>query len=294
MKYFATAVLLLPLLTPVYAQTQTDREAFAKMLEASSAVKHPELKATFTVERTRLVSHTFSASQKAFDELVKSPALPTWLKTLHSYGFTEYVYTNDKDITLSIPVTATHTATVEMLSDDEAKSALTGSGKDRFVRIDDAGFMAAQGASFTLPHIILFMPEALIAARNEYARKQFLSYDPSEEDRSRSLTVFAQGYVGKTYQEGCQSITRVVLLSTPSGGVVEEAYLSESGTEAWANAYGATNQCGWLRAKFSLAAVRKVRAAAQDGEFHIAVFAGDQNTKTYKIKHKHQVRLGLN
>src|SRR6266480_689109 len=189
---------------------------------------------------------------------------------------------------------ATETQAVEMLSDDEVKSALTGSGKDRLVRIDDAGLMAAQGALGTLPHITLSTPEALIAVRNEQARKQFLSYEPSEEDRKRSLTVFAQGYIGATYQEGCQSITRIVLLSSPSGGVAEEAYLSESGTEAWANGFGATNHCEWLRVKFSLATVRKVRAAAQDGEFYIAVFAGSRNTKTYKIKHKHQAKLALN
>jgi hypothetical protein len=194
----------------------------------------------------------------------------------------------------SKPTTASPTDSVEILSDEEVKSVLAGNGRDRWVRIDDAGLMAAQGAWGTLPHIILFMPDALIAARSEQARKQFLPYQPTEEDRKRSLTVFAQGYIGKTYQEGCQSITRVVLLSSPSGGVVEEAYDSESGTESWANAYGATNQCGWLRAKFSLATVGKVRAAAKDSEFYVAVFAGSANTKTYKIKHKHQAKLGLN
>jgi hypothetical protein len=191
------------------------------------------------------------------------------------------------------PTIVTRTQAADRLSDDEVKSALMASGKDRFVRIDDAGLMAAQGAWGTLPHISLFMPEAVIAARSEQARKQFLSYEPSEEDRRRSLTVFAQGYIGNTYQEGCVSVTRIVLLSTPSGGVVKEAYLSEPGAEAWANAYGATSQCGWLRGKFSLADVREVQAAAQNGEFYIAVFAGTQNTKTYKIKHKHQAKLGL-
>jgi hypothetical protein len=183
---------------------------------------------------------------------------------------------------------------VDMLSEDELKSALAGNGKDRYVQISDAGLMAAQGAFGTLPHITLFMPEAMIAIKKEQAKKQFLSYDPSDDDRKRQLTVFAQGYIGKTYQEGCASITRIVLLSSPSGEVVEEAYSSEAGTEAWANAFGATNQCQWLRAKFSLTAVKKIKAAAKDGEFYIAVFAGTHNTKTYKIKHKHQEKLALN
>ena len=186
------------------------------------------------------------------------------------------------------------TLPVEMLSDDELKAALAGTGRDHYVQINDAGLMAAQGAFGTLPHISLFMPEAMIAIRKEQAKKQYLSYETSDEDRRRMLTIFAQGYVGKTYQEGCVNITRVVLLSSPSGEVVEEAYSSEAGTEAWANAFGATNHCQWLRTKFSLAAVKKVKEAAKDGEFYVAVFSRNQNTKTYKIKHKHQEKLALN
>src|SRR5262249_47651006 len=189
--------------------------------------------------------------------------------------------------------TASGAPTVDVLSDHEVKSALAGNGKDHYVQINDAGLMAAQGAFGTLPHIVLFMPEAIMSIKKEQAKKQYLSYEPSEDDRKRLLTVFAQGYVGKTYLEGCVSITRVVLLSSPAGEVVEEAYSSEAGSEAWANAFVATNHCQWLRAKFSLAAVNKVKAAAKDGEFYIAVFAGTQNTKTYKIKHKHQEKLAL-
>ena len=183
---------------------------------------------------------------------------------------------------------------VELLSDEELKSALAGAGREHYVQINDAGLMAAQGAFGTLPHITLFMPEAIIATRKEQAKKQYLAYEPSDEDRQRMLTIFAQGYVGKTYQEGCTNITRVVLLSSPAGEIVEEAYSSETGAEAWANAFGATNHCQWLRAKFSLAVVKKVKAAAKDGEFYVAVFSGSQNTKAYKIKHKHQEKLGLN
>ncbi len=130
------------------------------------------------------------------------------------------------------------TPTLDMLSEDELKSALAGNGKDHYVQISDAGLMAAQGAFGTLPHITLFMPEAMIAIKKEQAKKQFLSYDPSDDDRKRQLTVFAQGYIGKTYQEGCASITRIVLLSSPSGEVVEEAYSSEVGTES-------LGQCVW-------------------------------------------------
>jgi hypothetical protein len=183
---------------------------------------------------------------------------------------------------------------VEMLTDDELKSALAGNGKDHYVQINDAGLMAAQGAFGTLPHITLFMPEAIIAIHKEQAKKQYISYEPSDDDRRRMLTIFAQGYIGKSYQEGCVNVTRIVLLSSPAGEVVEEANSSEAGAEAWANAFGATNHCQWLRAKFSLDAVKKAKAAAKDGEFYVAVFSRSQNTKTYKIKHKHQDKLALN
>ena len=39
--------------------------------------------------------------------------------------------------------------------------------------------------------------------------------------------------------------------------------------------------------------VQQVRAAARDGEFYIGVFAGAERTKLYKIKRKHQEKLGL-
>jgi hypothetical protein len=106
--------------------------------------------------------------------------------------------------------------------------------------------------------------------------------------------IVAQGYAGKTIAEGCTSITRIVLLSDRSGGIVEEAYLSEPLDETWRNNFGATNSCQQLRAKFSLDSVKKVKAAAPNGEFLVAVFAGAVNTKMYKIKHKHQAKLGLN
>jgi len=183
------------------------------------------------------------------------------------------------------------TPAIDKLSDDEVKAALAGIGKDHVVTINDAGLFAAQGAIGTLPHITLLMPEAFIAIRSENAKKQFLTYQPTEEDEERALIVFAQGYIGKTVGEGCESITRVVLLSEENGGIVEEAYHAENGTEVWANAFGASNYCQWLRAKFSMAQVQRVRSAAKDGEFFIAIFAGSTKTKTYKIKRKHQEHL---
>lgn len=181
--------------------------------------------------------------------------------------------------------------TKDVLSDDQVKLALSGKGKDHFVLIEDMGLMAAQGNQ--VPAITLYMPEAVLAIRAEAAKKQFTRYEPVEEDKRRSLMIVAQGYAGKTITEGCTTITRIVLLSDASGGVVKEAYMSEPLGEMWRNNFGATNQCQALRAKFSLDDVNKVKSAAQNGEFLVAVFAGSVNTKMYKIKKKHQSKLGL-
>jgi hypothetical protein len=179
----------------------------------------------------------------------------------------------------------------DVLSDDEVKLALGGKGKDHWVQIQDMSLMAAQGNQ--VPTITLYMPEAVLAIRGESAKKQFMQYEPMEEDKRRSLMVVAQGYAGKTIASGCTSITRVVLLSDSSGGIVKEAYLSEPLSETWRNNFGATNECQALRTKFSLGDVRKVKEAAPNGEFLVAVFSGSINTKMYKIKKKHQSKLSL-
>jgi len=178
-----------------------------------------------------------------------------------------------------------------LLSDDDVQLAAAGRGRDHWVEIEDMGLMAAQGHQ--VPSITLYMPEAVLAIQSESAKKQFIQYRPAEEERRRSLMVVAHGYAGKTISEGCTSITRVVLLSDPSGRIVQEAYLSEPLAETWRNSFGATNECQALRAKFLLDDVRKVKAAAPNGEFFVAVFSGSINTKMYKIKKKHQSKLSL-
>ena len=126
-------------------------------------------------------------------------------------------------------------STKDVLSDDEVKLAVSGKGKDHLVLIQDMGLMAAQGNQ--VPTITLYMPEAVLAIRAESAKKQFIRYEPAEEDKRRSLMVVAQGYAGTTIAEGCTSITRIVLLSDPSGGLVQEAYMSEPLAETWRNGF---------------------------------------------------------
>jgi hypothetical protein len=192
----------------------------------------------------------------------------------------------------TVPGPAVQPGWVDELTAEEVEMALTGKEKDHWVLIQDMGLMAAQGNQ--VPAVTLYMPEAVLAIRARSAKKQFTQFEPSAEDRRRSLMIVAQGYAGKTIAEGCTSITRIVLLSDSSGGIVAEPYLSEPLDETWRNNFGATNSCQQLRAKFSLDSVKKVKAAAPNGEFLVAVFAGAVNTKMYKIKHKHQAKLGLN
>jgi len=177
------------------------------------------------------------------------------------------------------------------LSDDEVGAALRGEGRDHWVSIEDAGLMAAQGNQ--VPSITLYMPEAVLAIQSESARRQFLQYKPLPEERLRSLMIVAEGYAGKTITEGCTSITRIVLLSDRSGGVVVEAYQSHPLPETWKNNFGGTSHCQALQAKFPLDDVKRVQTAAPNGEFFVAVFSGTFNTKMYKIKTKHQSKLRL-
>ncbi len=177
------------------------------------------------------------------------------------------------------------------LSDEEVSQAIRGFGGAHWVIIRDMGLMAAQGNQ--QPSISLYMPDAVLAIQSNSAKRQYKQYTPSEDEKRRALMIVAEGYAGKTITEGCTSITRIVLLSDPSGGIVEEAYLSEPLDETWHNNFGATNHCQALRAKFSLDAVRRVRVGARNGEFFVAVFSGGVNTKMYKIKSKHQSKLGL-
>jgi hypothetical protein len=189
---------------------------------------------------------------------------------------------------------------VETLSPTEVQSALSGNGADHWVKLtDEIGSWAAaifygDGHTAQDPAITVLMPEALIALRSLSARKQYTDYQPDAEDLRRSLTVVGDGIaVSSGSGPICASVTRIVLLSDRTGGVVEEAYSSEPIYKAWHNGFGATSQCQSLQARFALSAVRRVQAAAPHGEFLIASFAGGSDAKIYKLRKKHQSKLGL-
>lgn len=98
---------------------------------------------------------------------------------------------------------------VDRLSDEEVNSAVKGNGENHWLEIDDAGLLATQGAQ--VPSITLLMPEALIAIRSQSAKKQFLQYEPTDEDRQRALAIFARGFVSNTIQGGCQSTQQATI-----------------------------------------------------------------------------------
>ena len=151
------------------------------------------------------------------------------------------------------------------------------------------------------PFIELLMPDAFIEYKSEEAKKQFLEYVPSDEDKAPALLIHAQGFVGtkigkvnKSAKDptGCESITRVVLLSEKKGGIVKESYYSEVIPQTFRSYFGLEDQCNAILAKFLLKDIEEVRTAAKNREFYVAVFSGSVKTKTYQIKKKHQERLG--
>ena len=118
----------------------------------------------------------------------------------------------------------------QFLSPGEVQAAISGHGRNHHVYLSDIGgnFLRDMATAMTDcstcstvdAGILVYLPDALIALHSELARRQYLPYTPVKEDLQRSLTVFAQGWVG-TITTGCQSITRIVLLSDVQGTVVE-------------------------------------------------------------------------
>lgn len=90
-----------PTSTPTVGQTQIDRDAFAKAMEAASTTKHPEKKATFTAEGTRLIVHSPVLTKDDWDKQLSFTGFDQFMDMLKKMGFTAYVNTNDKDLTFT-------------------------------------------------------------------------------------------------------------------------------------------------------------------------------------------------
>lgn len=176
---------------------------------------------------------------------------------------------------------------IEMLTQEEVDKAEQGAGQHRWI------FLGANPLNQRVPYVQLSMPDALLYERSQTAKKQYLKYEPLKEDREQALTIYAHGYVSESVAEGCESITRVIILSDEAGSVLKESYRSYPSTVQWGNAYGANNQCDDMIAKFSIDDIAAVKAAARNGEFIVKVFSNDRPAESYKIKRKHQEKLAL-
>jgi hypothetical protein len=190
------------------------------------------------------------------------------------------------------PAQAPTASSIPLISATEVRAAIQGEGKNHWVNLMAGGEGSPQ-ITPKIAYIELLMPEAILAEKSASARSQFLPYDPKEEDEQHALTIFAYGGAGETIQDGCISITRVVRLSSETGGIVKEAFVSDSAAETWRNGFGASNQCDSIWTKFTFEDVSAVKAAAKDGEFYVAVFSGSVKLKVYKVKKKHQTKLSL-
>jgi hypothetical protein len=190
----------------------------------------------------------------------------------------------------------------DVLSTAEVNSALAGNGADRWITLTDnrlvfaAALSGNYGSLSQEPSITILMPEAIIAQRSRFARKQFSPYQPGPDEVQRAVVIVAEGIaLGSASGPQCSSITRISLLSDRSGKTVEEADSSDTTSENWQNGFGATSECQSLRAKFSMSNVRRVEANAASGEFLVAVFyANVADPRIFKIKKRYLKKLGLN
>jgi hypothetical protein len=111
-----TFTLTLPSVQP----TDADRQQYAKNLEANLGATHPELMEKVTVDGARLVLHTPFASKADFYKADWTKAEQLWI----GLGFTEFLYTNDKDVAIILPLKAAPEAAQPLASPPEfAKEA---------------------------------------------------------------------------------------------------------------------------------------------------------------------------
>ena len=181
---------------------------------------------------------------------------------------------------------------VDHLSEAEVKAALTAKPNSGFAEIDDRGFSTPSRCAAQMPSESIFTPIGWLNALSVNARRQFLSYNPSETDTLRVLTILSRGCAnGTTAGPVCESITRVALLLDTHGEVVVEAISNGSISSTWQNGFGASTACSSLVSKSRMSDVAKVRN--KKGEFLIATFNGAQLLKIYTVKEKHLKSLGL-
>lgn len=183
------------------------------------------------------------------------------------------------------------------LSGAEIQAALQLSPKKHHAELIDMQTVFAHtgsGQGKQLPKIEVFMPDAWIAFQREYAKKQYLKYEPTNEDTLRAMTIVASGMaIGTSSGPACDSVARIALISDKAGSVVVESLKNESQDSTWQNAFGAKATCVSVKAKFMLSEISRVQAAADKGQFTIAVFYAGGSSKMYKVKSYYLKDLGL-
>jgi hypothetical protein len=181
---------------------------------------------------------------------------------------------------------------LDHLSADEVKAAVSAKPDTGFVLIADAGFTTPSLCKAQIPAIFIYTPAGWLNALSQSARQQFLPFNPKPEDTLRTLTIISHGCAsGTAAGPVCQSITRAALLSDIHGEAVVEAIASSPVTQSWQNGFGASAACSGLVSRFSMADLQKVRD--KKGEFLVATFDGAQLLKIYTVKEKHLKKLGM-
>lgn len=139
--------------------------------------------------------------------------------------------------------------------------------------------------------IDIYMPDTWLWNQARYAKNEFLPFKPSQLDLSDTLKVIAAGMT--VAGPACESPDRIALLSGESGDVVAEAVSSQEIGYIFQNGLGAKAKCANLLAAFSMSDLERIRTAAKNGRFIIAVFYKDGGRKLYQIKQGDQNKLGL-
>lgn len=180
----------------------------------------------------------------------------------------------------------------DLLSDSEIAAAIAAPANSGFVFIEDGGFSTPSACQAQMPSEALFTPLGWIHAQNLNAKRSFLPFNPSDDDKLRALRIVSKGCAnGSSAGPVCDTISRVALLSDKSGTVVVESFRQYALTQAWQNGYGASASCSGLVSLFPIPDLQKIRNGK--GEFLIATFSGSQLLKIYTVKEKHLKKLGL-
>jgi hypothetical protein len=184
------------------------------------------------------------------------------------------------------------TVAPDHLSKEEIAAAIAAPPNVGFVYIEDAGFTTPSFCQAQMPSESVFTPVGWLNALAIGKRKQYLPFNPTEEDTERVLTVVSDGCAnGTPAGPTCETITRAVLLSDKAGTITVEAISESPIAQGWQNGYGATAACSNLVSRFSMADVQRVRNGK--GEFLIATFDGATLLKIYTVKDKYIKKLGL-